>query len=34
MFWVASIVFVVILTVIMIMIDWEKIITKRTLEKL
>lgn len=34
MIWVASIIVVVVLTVIMIMIDWEKIITKRTMEKI
>ena len=34
MIWVASIVVVIVLTLIIIMIDWEKIITKRTLGKL
>jgi membrane protein DedA with SNARE-associated domain len=34
MFWVASIIVVIILSLIMMLIDWEKIISKRTLEKL
>jgi membrane protein DedA with SNARE-associated domain len=34
MIWVVSIVVVVVLTVIMIKVDWEKIITRRALEKL
>lgn len=34
MIWVASIVVVIVLTLIIIMIDWEKIITKRALRKL
>ncbi len=34
MIWIVSVIVVVVLTVIMIMIDWEKIITKRTMEKI